>query len=269
MYMYVNLSAPCGSGSACLVCRHYFGIKNDVSNCLQFVDDTTLVFPAGSNVVLQCLETRQQCFIAGTTDTEGISAMTLSANRKLLAVAEKSERASISVYDVGTLKRRKLMMAADISIKEYVGLSFSNDCKLLAAQGGGPEWMLVLWTWEKSKVFCTAKVAAHASAHVLQCLFSPNDPTLLSLIGQGIFRLFKIVDSTLKQLSNTLPKRDTASFTVHAWISDEKESLIVGTDTGEILVAGGVARIQSARIQGRGRKDQQGDESLQQQERRV
>ena len=38
--------------------------------------------------------------------------------------------------------------------QEYVSMAFSPDGKLLIAQGGAPEWNLVLWVWEKSKVAC-------------------------------------------------------------------------------------------------------------------
>jgi hypothetical protein len=37
-------------------------------------------------------------------------------------------------------------------LQEYVSLSFSSDGKLLLAQGGRPDWNLLLWSWEKSKV---------------------------------------------------------------------------------------------------------------------
>ncbi len=41
--------------------------------------------------------------------------------------------------------------------QEYVSLAFSADGKMLLAQGGAPEWNLVLWVWEKSKVAATLK----------------------------------------------------------------------------------------------------------------
>lgn len=41
--------------------------------------------------------------------------------------------------------------------QEYVSMAFSPDGKLLLAQGGAPEWNLVLWVWEKSKVAATIK----------------------------------------------------------------------------------------------------------------
>lgn len=36
-------------------------------------------------------------------------------------------------------------------------MAFSPDGRLLAAQGGSPEWNLVLWVWEKSKVVTSVK----------------------------------------------------------------------------------------------------------------
>jgi hypothetical protein len=36
-------------------------------------------------------------------------------------------------------------------------MAFSADGKMLLAQGGAPEWNLVLWVWEKSKVATMVK----------------------------------------------------------------------------------------------------------------
>lgn len=41
--------------------------------------------------------------------------------------------------------------------QEYSSLCFSPDGKLLMAQGGAPEWNMVLWVWEKSKIAGTVK----------------------------------------------------------------------------------------------------------------
>ncbi len=38
-----------------------------------------------------------------------------------------------------------------------MSLSFSADGKMLLAQGGAPDYNLVLWVWEKSKVAAVAK----------------------------------------------------------------------------------------------------------------
>lgn len=56
-------------------------------------------------------------FVSGSPDCEGITAIMLSPNKKLLAVAERAEKAVVSVYDMQTLKRRKQLLAADVGSK--------------------------------------------------------------------------------------------------------------------------------------------------------
>ena len=43
-------------------------------------------------------------------------------------------------------------------------LAFSHDGAFLAAQGGGPEWNLAVWQWEKSKLSGVVKGATQARA---------------------------------------------------------------------------------------------------------
>ena len=93
------------------------------------------------------MEQRLQKFIPGSVDTEGITALAVSGNRKFLAVAERSEKGTVTIYDLGTLKRRKVLSISELGSKEYVSLCFSPDGKMLAAQGGGPEWNLTVWIW--------------------------------------------------------------------------------------------------------------------------
>ena len=44
-------------------------------------------------------------------------ALALSANKKHLAVAEHGEKVSVSIYDLQTLKRRKVLVSADPGTK--------------------------------------------------------------------------------------------------------------------------------------------------------
>jgi hypothetical protein len=45
-----------------------------------------------------------------------------------------------------------------------VSLSFSGDGKMLIGQGGAPEYNLVLWVWEKSKVASVVKTTNQQGA---------------------------------------------------------------------------------------------------------
>lgn len=182
--------------------RYIFGFRSDVNDNVAYTEDGAVVLPAGHNIVLYSPDIKTQRLIPGTLESEGITAMCVSSNKKLLAVAERSDKAIITVYDLQTLKRRKVLTAPEVGskvgragagagraaggaawhvacacrarmhpalharthaharhggVQEYVSLCFSADGKLLLAQGASPEWNMVLWVWEKSKVASSVK----------------------------------------------------------------------------------------------------------------
>lgn len=57
------------------------------------------------------------CAPAGSADSDNIMALALSFNKKHLAVAEHGEKVSVSIYDLQTLKRRKVLVSADPGTK--------------------------------------------------------------------------------------------------------------------------------------------------------
>ena len=56
----------------------------------------------------------------------------------------------ITIWDLTSLKKRRPLTCAESVSREFVCLAFSPDSKYLMAQGGGPDWLLCLWTWEKN-----------------------------------------------------------------------------------------------------------------------
>jgi len=224
-----------------LLPRHVFGLKGDVKDNIHFVDENIVIYPAGHNTVIYHTEQRTQKFIPGAIETLGITALALSSSRKYVAVAEKAEKGVITVYDLHTLKRRKVLSTADLGSQEYSSLSFSPDGKLLIAQGGAPEWNLVLWVWEKSKVASVVKSSNQTGSPIYQACFHPNDSGIISVVGNGIFKTFKTVDGNLKVQPSILGKREPQNYTCHAWLPDaDKESrLVVATDSGELLLVEG------------------------------
>ena len=82
-----------------------------------------------------------------------------------------------------------------------------------------------------------------------QCAFSPADGSVISVLGQGIFKVFKLIDGTLKLLTAALGKRDPASIVCQQWIppdpsENNKERLLLGTTDGEIVMleVGGIGK---------------------------
>lgn len=91
--------------------------------------------------------------LIGGTASAGVTALALTSNRRLLAVAEAAlnERgcATVNIYDAANLKRRKMLSWPEMGSPTIVCVAFSADGRLCLTQGGAPEWKLVLWTAEK------------------------------------------------------------------------------------------------------------------------
>ncbi len=137
--------------------KHIFGLNSSVSGNISYHDEQTIVYPSGSNCVMYNIDQKTQKFIPGSDKTEGMTAMAVSPNRRYVAVAEKGEKAIVSIYDLHSLRKRKILSSTEVHSAEYVSLAFSPDSKYLATQGGKPDWTLLYWTWEKSKVMASTR----------------------------------------------------------------------------------------------------------------
>ncbi|GLC59167.1 hypothetical protein PLESTB_001455600 [Pleodorina starrii] len=225
--------------------KYIFGFRADVKDNIHYAEDGSVVYPAGHNVVLYSPDTRTQRLIPGTLESEGITALCVSSNKKLLAVAERSDKAMISVYDMQTLKRRKVLVSSDAGSKEYVSLSFSGDGKMLIGQGGAPEYNVVLWVWDKSKVASVVKTTNQQGAPLYSCAFSHGESSLVAVIGQGLFKMFRNADSGLKQANPIIGKRDPSLASCQCWVPDppgsneQRERLLLGMADGEVLLLEG------------------------------
>ena len=140
---------------------HYcFGLKGEVTQNASFLDDQTIVYPAGTNLVLYNTDQKLQRFMSFGQGGEGATAMAVSPNRRYTAVAERhSERPSIIIFDVQTMKRKRVLTCSEANTTEYISMAFSPDSKYLIGQGAGPDWMLVYWHWEKAKMMAYTKVS--------------------------------------------------------------------------------------------------------------
>ena len=69
------------------------------------------------------------------------------------------EKPSVIVYDLHSLRKRKILSSSDIQSDEYISVAFSPDSKYLATQSASPEWTLLYWTWEKAKVMASVKTS--------------------------------------------------------------------------------------------------------------
>jgi WD40 repeat protein len=114
------------------------GLKGDVKMNIHFIDNQNVLYPCGHNIVIYNTDDRSQKYIPGIEGSEGISAVALSPSKKFLAVGERSERAICCVFDVASMKRRKILTSTDYNSREFVSVAFapSNEKSLLATLTG-------------------------------------------------------------------------------------------------------------------------------------
>ena len=106
--------------------------------------------------------------------SEGMTAMSVSPNKRYAAIAEKkAEKPTITIYDLTTQRRRKVLSTLDCTSQEFISLAFSPDSKYLISQLGAPDWTLAYWHWEKGRVMASIKSNGATNYHVHQVGRSP------------------------------------------------------------------------------------------------
>lgn len=220
--------------------KHIFGLKADVTSNLHYVEENMVIYAAGHNLIIYDMETRIQRFIHGS-DVNGpqghceITCMAVSPNKRYVALAERGlERASISVYDIRTLKKRKTLSTPDCHSREYVSICFSPDNKNIISQGGSPDWILINWLWSKSKPMNQIRVDTRGIS-LNQCSFCPSDASLVCVSGRHTLQFMHIEEEVqnMKLLEADNEENHEDELLCHSWISGKK--LVVGTAKGELL----------------------------------
>uniref|UniRef100_A0A3B3WUV3 Cfap43 N-terminal domain-containing protein n=1 Tax=Poecilia mexicana TaxID=48701 RepID=A0A3B3WUV3_9TELE len=212
-----------------------FGLRKGVKNNLCFVDEQTVVFPSGNSCVIHNTVKRWQRFIPGLEGSLGLRALAVSPNQRYLAVSEKAEEASITVFDLHQEHgmKKKVLTAGDFLVQEFLCMAFSPDSKYLIGQSGAPEWLLIFWSWEKNKVLATLKTTNSNNPISQVSHFSPHNNMQVCVSGKGVFKLFRYSEGNLKQ--NSIAKVESINILCHTWVSEGR--VIAGTDTGRLLVS--------------------------------
>ncbi|TPX34714.1 D-alanine---D-alanine ligase [Synchytrium microbalum] len=217
--------------------NHVYGLKSDIRDNILYLDDNTVIYPAGSNIIISNFEQHVQRFVPVSERGDGFSAIAVSPDKHLFAVAERGPtRASIHVYDVQNFRKRKTLVPASESYtaKEFSHLYFSPDSKFLVAQLGQPENVLHYFAWEKGKVISSIPIGTgEAPKTVRQVSVNPSDGTLVCVSGEGLFAVYRYTDGSFTDVPvNGLSENQ--DYRAHTWISQER--LAVGTNTGMIYV---------------------------------
>ncbi|XP_059741156.1 cilia- and flagella-associated protein 57 isoform X4 [Bos taurus] len=213
---------------------HVFGLRSHVSNNVFFFDEQIIMFPSGNHCVKYNVDQKWQKFIPGSDKSQGTLALAISPNRRYLAVSETvQDKPVITIYELSAIpcRKRKILNNFDFPVQKFICMAFSPDSKYLLTQTSPPESNLVYWLWEKQKVMAIVRIDTQNNA-VFQVSFNPQDNTQICITGNGMFKLLRFAEGTLKQTN--FQRGEPQNYLAHTWVSDDK--IIAGTDTGRLFL---------------------------------
>ncbi|XP_042852779.1 cilia- and flagella-associated protein 57 isoform X3 [Panthera tigris] len=227
---------------------HVFGLRSHVANNIFFFDEQIIIFPSGNHCVKYNVDQKWQKFIPGSDKSQGMLALSISPNRRYLAISEiVQEKPVITIYELSSIpcRKRKILNNFDFPVQRFISMAFSPDSKYLLTQTSPPESNLVYWLWEKQKVMAIIRTDSQNNAvyqvppnitSIVQVIklvsFNPQDNTQVCVTGNGIFKLLRFAEGTLKQTN--FQRGEPQNYLAHTWVSEDK--IIVGTDTGKLFL---------------------------------
>uniref|UniRef100_H2N7Q7 Cilia- and flagella-associated protein 57 n=1 Tax=Pongo abelii TaxID=9601 RepID=H2N7Q7_PONAB len=213
---------------------HVFGLRSHVANNIFYFDEQIIIFPSGNHCVKYNVDQKWQKFIPGSDKSQGMLALSISPNRRYLAISETvQEKPAITIYELSSIpcRKRKVLNNFDFQVQKFISMAFSPDSKYLLAQTSPPESNLVYWLWEKQKVMAIVRIDTQNNP-VYQVSFSPQDNTQVCVTGHGMFKLLRFAEGTLKQTN--FQRGEPQNYLAHTWVADDK--IVVGTDTGKLFL---------------------------------
>jgi WD40 repeat protein len=182
--------------------KQIIGLRANTSNCIAYQDEQTVVYPAGANIVLYNIDQKTQKFISCSEKSTALTTVCISPNRRYIALAEKiADKPVVNIYDLHTLRKRKVLSSTEIQSSEIVCMAFSNDSKNLITQGAGPDWTLLYWTWEKSKIMASTRVTSNTQQTATVTQVKHIVP-LHTFFKQFLYLFFQRFHSTHKTTRN-------------------------------------------------------------------
>jgi WD40 repeat protein len=222
-----------------LVLKNVFGVSTNSRNCVTILDERNVAYVAGHQVVITNVETKEQSFIFGAThpyNSNKIISITHSPPKQVLAMAESAHPvAGVTFYDSHSYRRRKVLLYNDLGSQTIESCSFSSDGRYFVAQGGAPEWNMVLWSVEKAaKVMGTTKVVTSEEQTVENISICPWDSNVVLALGKGVVKLFRFAEGQMRPMSFNF-RRENAQFTCYTWLPID-DRLIIGTAAGDLIM---------------------------------
>ncbi|XP_063616617.1 cilia- and flagella-associated protein 57 isoform X2 [Cydia splendana] len=218
--------------------RFFYGLRTDIQFNAHYVNESDIIYPAGGVIVIYNHIQKKQKFIRLQDKHKPIKSLVLAPNRRWLAlneIAEEGQKPIITIYDLTTCKRRKILTVPfeNSTAREFACLQFTFDSKYLVAITGEPDWYLYYYNWDKGKVESHAKAqnpSGQGTVESVQC--NPADATLVVITGPYTFRIMNVAETVWRQWGWC--KAENINITTCMWLTPDR--IMFGTDNCVIMM---------------------------------
>ncbi|KOC64830.1 WD repeat-containing protein 65 [Habropoda laboriosa] len=214
--------------------RVFYGLKTDIISNAHYITDAEILYPVGTVITVHNVPQLRQRLLR-LSEKQQINIICVTHNKKYVATCETGEKPTISIYDVQTLKRKKLLgIPYDApGVTRFTCVGFSFDNKYLVAVTGEPDQTMLFYNWEKGKIESSIKVGTSqnplAIIEVLAC--NPSDVGVVALGGPHIFKFLTLSDTVWRPYG--FSKADNILTCSMTWLNPDR--LLLGTKDGRIL----------------------------------
>ncbi|KAM0726478.1 Cilia and flagella-associated protein 57 [Formica fusca] len=214
--------------------RVLYGLKTDIIGNAHYITDAEILYPVGNVLAIHNILQYQQKLIR-LPDKQHVNVICVSPNKKYVALSEVGDKPTISVYDLNSLKRRKLLgIPFDApGVNRFTSIGFTFDSKNLVAITGEPDQTMLFYNWEKGKVESTSKLANPqnplAIAEILAC--NPTDSAVVAVGGPYNFKFLTVSETVWRPYGFT--KGENLLVCSMTWLDGDR--LLVGTEDGRVL----------------------------------
>eukprot|EP01038_Epipyxis_sp_PR26KG_P006221 gene6221-8573_t len=200
-----------------------------------------LLYKVGRQVCIFDAETNSQTYFENRAkNVTDVLHFCISSNSRYISMCEiiRYEKASeasshIAIYSMTTMN--KLMtLSNNTSSRPFICSTFCGDPKMLAALTDEPDRHIVIWLWEKAKIFKT--VALTINPTIIRS--SPSSSLMLTISGNACLKCWFVGSDGSLKTTGFLPnsKEMNEKFIDHVWLQSNlglhKMVALVDPDAG-------------------------------------
>ncbi|KAJ8957345.1 hypothetical protein NQ318_004824 [Aromia moschata] len=215
----------------------FLGLATRVPNNIHFLSDEEVVYPVGSVVAVHNYQVKKQRYIKLADRGSHLTHVTVSPNKKLIAVVETTDKLPVITLWCPTQFKKKrtilLPQEKEIYANRYVCLEFTYDSKHLLVITGEPDWTMYCFKCEKGRLESSVRaINSNGTGTINDMACNPNDQNQVIVVGDSVLRSLGCQEYTWRLFGYN--KQDSSVYTSCAWLSQDRS--IVGSDSGKIMI---------------------------------